>query len=460
MASTYIDYDIQENIFSTSEIKKIFDERARMQRWLTIEAALAESQAELNVIPQMAANEIKHFAILEKLDLEKIKQEYVKGRNSIIPVIKALSDACSSDHGEYVHYGITTQDVVDTGQMLEIKETLNILYRDTRKIESILIELTKKYISTPMIGRTHGQYALPITVGLKFSVWISELRRHIERIKSLASRILVGQLSGPVGTMAAMGNDAQKVSELALKKLGLSYSPVAWHVARDNIAEYASSLAMLTSTIAKFANEIFQLSKTDVMEMEELTASKGAMSSSAMPHKNNPVLSQRIVVISKHVRALSGIAIESMIHENERDPRSLWAEWLSIPQISIYTAASLDNMIKLLQGLRIDTEKMNRNMNAFGECIASEHLMMKVGKKLGKMQAQKKLHELMQPDHTQNQSLKDRLLNNLMIGHHLDEADMYLIENPEKYIGHSVQIATDVLSQTSEIRNKENNFLY
>ena len=455
MSVTYIDYEIQENIFSTPEIKTVFDETARIQRWLTIEATLAEVQAEYGAIPPEAAAEIRKWAVLDHLDLEKIKQDYRNGRNSIIPVIKALSDRCSDDHGEYVHYGITTQDVVDTGQMLELKEVLSVLYRDTRQVEAMLLKMAETHSTTVMIGRTHGQYALPITFGLKVSVWIDELRRHIERIKSLASRILVGQLSGPVGTFSALGEQALDISAVTLQRLGLSFSPIAWHVSRDNIAEFSAVLTMLSASIAKIANEIFQLSKSDVLELEEGAGAGKKMSSSAMPHKNNPVLSQRIIVIAKHVRALSGVVMESMVHENERDPRSLWAEWLSIPQISIYTAASLDNMLKLLQNLTIHPEQMKFNLQKLGEYIASEHLMMKLSRSMGKMCAQEKLHTLMQLTKTAQVSLKEALLSDAEIGPLLDEEDLKIIENPAQYIGQSQNIVQHQIKKIYQLRATE-----
>ena len=394
MASTYIDFEIQENVFSTCESKEIFDEKSRIQRWLSIESALAEAQAELGIIPNEAAEEIKKVTSLELLDINKIKMEYQKSRNSLLPVIKVLSQRCANKSGDYVHYGVTTQDIIDTGQILEIKMILDIVYRDARIIEYELLQLGQSYAYVPMIGRTHGQHALPITVGLKISVWLTELRRHIERTKSLATRILVGQLSGAVGTYSGLGNIGQKVSQLTLKKLGLSYDPVSWHVARDNIAELATFFSILVTTIAKIANEVYQLSKSEILEMKESSISEKTINSSSMPHKVNPVLTERIVVLSKHVRALSGIVVESMIHEGERDPRSLWAEWLSIPQLCIYTASSLNNMIQLLRALKIYPENMQSNLKKSKENISSEYLMLKLSKHIGKMRAQEKLQEL------------------------------------------------------------------
>jgi adenylosuccinate lyase len=459
MSSTYIDFEIQKNIFSTNEAKSIFDEKSRLQRWLIIEATLAETQAEFGVIPIEAANEIKKVAQIENLDLNKIKEEYEKSRNSLLPLLKILGQFCANGHGEYVHYGVTTQDIIDTGQALEIKEMLNIVYRDSRTVENELLKIAQQYSKTPMIGRTHGQYALPITFGLKVAVWLTEIRRHIERIKSLSERILVGQLSGAVGTYSGLGDKAQEISKITLKKLGLSYSPVAWHTARDNICELSMVFSMLVNTLAKIANEIYQLSKSDTLEMKESSVSTTALSSSAMPHKSNPVLAERIVVLSKHVRALSNVMSESMIHEGERDPRSLWAEWLSIPQLCIYTASSLDNMIKLLQGLQIFPENMILNLNNCGENIFSEYLMLKLSKHIGKIRAQEKLHEFSILTHNNDISLKELLISDNEIAKYISDEDFEAIEKPESYLGQSEEIVALVLNDIYLCRNNENDLL-
>ena len=203
-----IDFEIQANVFSTPELSFIFDEKTRIERWLQIEAALAAVQGKLDIIPASAADEIVKKASLEHLDLNQVAKGYEQSRNSIIPVVKALRQACDEGHGEYVHFGVTTQDILDTAQVLEQKDALEVIYRDLRLLEEQCIALARSHRATPMIGRTHGQQALPITFGLKVVIWIAEIRRHIDRVISLAPRLFTIQLSGAVGTMAALGPDA------------------------------------------------------------------------------------------------------------------------------------------------------------------------------------------------------------------------------------------------------------
>ena len=348
------------------------------------------------------------------------------------------------EYGEFVHYGITTQDVVDTGQVLEIKLVIDLILRDLNKIEATLKNLTKRYQSTPMVGRSHGQYALPITFGLKTAVWYEEIKRHRARIESLAKRILVGQLSGPVGTYSALGDQGMAVCKLALEKLGLEFSPLAWHVARDNMAEFSSCCTIFLASLAKIANEIFQLGKTDVQELQE-SVFGDAVSSSAMPHKENPVATQRIIVLSRHIRALNDVVMESLVHEGERDPRALWSEWLAIPQISIYSLASLAYTLKLLNGLKVFPEIMLGNLEKQSEVIASEFLMFKLAPVYGKSKAHQKVYELMKEFQQSGQTIKHLIRGNPDYSDYLSEDDLEALDKVENYIGQSVSIINSII---------------
>ncbi len=455
MASGFIDFKIQENVFSTDEMKMVFDERSRIERWLKIESVLAEVQAENGVIPQEAAEVIAKNAHIESIDIEAIHAEYESNRNSLLPVLMGLRRACGTKHGEYVHYGATTQDIVDTGQVMEIKQSMRIFYRDLRKLEEILLVTAKEHIDTAMIGRSHSQHGLPITYGLKVSVWMTEIRRHIERIKSLAGRVLIGQLSGAVGTMAAYGDKAWIIRSETLKKLGLKTSQNSWHTSRDNIAEVSHCFAMIATTMAKMANEVFQLGKTEVLELRESTSGKKTMSSSAMPHKRNPVLCERIVVMSKHVRALSCVVLEAMDQENERDPRSLWSEWLAIPQLAIYTGTALHYSINVFQNLEIDIERMRKNLKTYGEMVVSEYLLYALAPYIGKMNAQEKLHKLIRMAEKDKMSFKEILIQDREVGKYIKDKDIHVLDHPELYTGHAKNIVNAVIHDIEHARKNE-----
>jgi len=453
MPSHPVDFQLQTNFYVTPELQAIFDEQRKMNRWLGVEAALARAQGELGIIPVEAADAINARADMEQLDLEDIREGYQKSRNSLMPVIKALRKACGAEHGQFVHYGATTQDILDTTQVLELEETLQIVYRDLRAIEDLLVSVARKYRDTPMIGRTHGQQALPITLGLKTATWAVEIRRHIERIKSIYPRVTVGQLSGAVGTMAALGPQGREVAKRTMELLNLQWNPPSWHTSRDNIAELASHFALLAGTLEKIANEIFLLGKTEVGELAE--PAPDTPMSSTMPHKRNPVLCQRVVALARHIRSLCTVVVESMPHEHERDPRLLWAEWLAMPQLSMYTGTAVHFVARILDGLIILEQNMKRNLFLHRDMVMSEWLLFRLAPVMGKMEAQEKLHELLRRAGKENSGLKEILMQDQTVGPLLNEGDMEMLDNPDRYTGLAAQLVDDSLSHIATCRKND-----
>ena len=439
------DFQINPHVFSTPELEALFDEQAVLQRWLDFEAALAAAQGKFGIIPTEAVTEIQAQAKLECIDLGSVREGYSKSRNSVVPLLGGLRRACRNGHGEYVHYGATTQDVLDTGQILSLQQILKILYRDLLALEEICLKLAEEHRATPMVARTHGQQALPITFGLKVAGWLAEIRRHIQRIKHLQTTVCVGQLSGAVGTYAALGPQGLAVAEDTMQLLGLEHDPLSWHTSRDRIAELASDFALLVMTLAKIANEIFQLQKTEIDELREPSLS-GALSSSTMPHKQNPVICQRVNALAKHVRALAGAVMESSPHEHERDPRCLWAEWLAIPQLCIYTGTALQSMIGVLSGLTVRTDQMLANLHQRKDLISTEWLLFQLSKSMGKNDALEKLHNLAASAAESGISLKEEVLADAEIGSLFTAADLAPLDQPEQYLGHAVEIVDRTLA--------------
>lgn len=456
MPAHHIDFDIQAHLYSTPEGVALFEEKNRFQRWLDFEAALAASQGELGVIPLQAAATIQAKASLQHLDLDAVRREYTTNRNSLVPIVKALRHACAP-YGDYVHHGATTQDAIDTGQALELKAFLILVQRDLAQIEARLLELASQHQRVPMVGRTHSQQALPITLGLKFAVWLVEISRHQERLLALTPRALTGQLSGAVGTMAALGPQGREIALRTMSKLGLHVSLAPWHTARDTSAETGSFCAMLTTTAAKIANEIFQLGKTEIMELREPTPAGKNAGSSTMPHKRNPVLCERIVVLSSHVRAMSQVLMEAMLHENERDPRALWSEWLAMPQTCIYTLTSLHYLKTVLQDLEIRPQQMLANLHRQQEAISSEWLLFTLSPIIGKAAAHAKISQCLERASSTGQSLRAILTSDPELADRLAEVDLTLLDHPEEYIGLAPEIVADVIREIKQRRKELDN---
>jgi adenylosuccinate lyase/3-carboxy-cis,cis-muconate cycloisomerase len=448
------DFDINPNVYSTPELVKIFDEKTRYQRWLDFEAALAKVQGEMGIIPIKASQEISNKAHLRFLDIPAIQLAYQKSRNSIVPLLNGLRNACDGAHGEYVHYGATTQDVIDTSEVLEIKDTIAVLYRDLLALEDCCLSLTKKHCHTPMVARTHGQQALPTTFGLKTANWLCEIRRNIERLKSISNRLSCGQFGGAVGTLAALGQDGLTVAQKTLEKLGLNHPGISWHTARDNIGEFSAVLSLTAMTLAKIANEVYQLQKIEIAELFEPAPGKAA-ASSTMPHKQNPVISQRIVALSRHVRYLSGTIIESMAHEHERDGRCLWSEWLAVPQISIYTGTALKYTLDVIKDLSVREDNMLKNLYIQKNMITSEWLLFRLSSIIGKMKSLDKLRELSKNAVSQEKTLKEMVIADAEIGSLLSHEELSFLDHPEKYLGQCVKIVEDSIHSIEEIKKSD-----
>ena len=445
------DFQFNQDQFSTPELRAIFDEEAVIQRWLDFEAALATAQGELGVIPKEAAKEIASKARLDALDPSLIKDGYRKSRNSLIPVIKALKSACKGDAGQFVHYGATTQDVIDTAQVIGLRKALSIIYRDLFSIEDNCLGLIERYGSVPMVGRTHGQQALPIIFGLKVATWLKENRRHLNRVQEVYDRLDKGQFGGAAGTLAALGSKGPEVARRTMALLGLKYDALAWHTSRDVVAEVASVLSMVTATLSKIANEVFQLQRPEIGELRE-PPPQGA-SSSTMPQKSNPVICQRVMAIFKHVRMLAPVVVESMCHEHERDPRCLWAEWMAMPQLCILTGAAASYMKDVLGHLDVRESQMRGNLASAKDFITSEWLMFRLADKMGKMRAMEKLRGLLARVSRENRSLKEMLLEDEDLGGLLSEETLDVLERPELYIGQAEKIVQDAVKDVLEARN-------
>ena len=455
MSAHPIDFDIQPDSYSTPQLRALFDERARIGRWLRFEAALAETQAEFGIIPKESAARIAERARFECLDETALRADYATTRNNILPALKAFRAACGKGHGDFVHHGATTQDAIDTGEILALREAVVMMVGELRTIEDRLLVLTEQYRTTPMIGRSHGQQALPVTLGLKFAVWLGEVRRHIERLSRLLQTAFYGQLGGAVGTMAALGDEALEVKRRVMKKLNLQYMPTAWHASRDNVAEICSAMTLAAMTAAKIANEVFELSRTEIGELEEPGGNPQAMSSSTMPHKRNPVLCERVVALSTHVRALLSVIVEATLHANERDARALWAEWLALPQFAIYSGTAVAYTREIIAGLRVFPEQMLKNLRLDGDLVSSEWLLFRLAGRMGKAEAQRILHQAGQKAVAERLGLVEVLQGDPEVTSLLSEDDLAVARAPELYVGLSDSIIGEVLAAVKAARAAE-----
>jgi len=318
MASNMLDSLLYRNVFGTPEMREIFDDKTIMQNWLDLEVALAQTQADLGIIPREAAEEIARKAFVDNLNITEIEVGINRIGHSLVPTLRNFQEICDGGWGEYIHLGATTQDILDTGFMMSIKRGFEAIYRDILEVEEAILKLVNEHADTVMAGRTHCQQALPITFGYKAAIWASEVRRGIERMKDCRRRCFVGQLSGAVGTMGGFGEQAIKVSDESIKKIGLDIPDIAWHASRDRVAEIVSVLAILACTLGKIGNEICGMQMTEIGEIAE-GFTKGSVGSSTMPHKRNPGTAEALHMLSRLIKTNAAATFDSIYSTFERD---------------------------------------------------------------------------------------------------------------------------------------------
>jgi 3-carboxy-cis,cis-muconate cycloisomerase len=372
--------------YGSAEMRALFDDEALVQRWLDVEAALATVEGRLGLIPAEAATEIARNAKLELLDFEPLAEAMTAAAHPISALTRALANLCAGDGGQYVHWGATTQDIQDTATALQLKDAYALIGRDLRRLGDALATLTERHRDTPMAGRTHGQHAVPITFGFKTGVWLAEVDRHLERLEESRKRVLVGQFSGAVGTMAAIGDIGIEVQKQLLGELGLGVPLIAWHTARDGFAEAVSLLGLIAGTVGKIASEVVELQKTELLEVEE-PWQKGRGGSSTMPHKRNPMRSQGVVANTKAVQGAVPVMLGLMGQEHERDMRPWLAERIVIPEAFVLLGGALATAIEIVEGLEVYPGRMRTNLEATSGFILSEQLMMELAPRIGRQRA-------------------------------------------------------------------------
>jgi adenylosuccinate lyase len=450
-----IESELFRDVFSTATMREIWDDRSIIQHWLDIEAALAESQAELGIIPSEIAREITEKAKVENLDFTIIRQEVNKIGHSLVPTLREFQRQCKGKAGEYIHLGATTQDIIDTGFVLAAKKAFAVIYADLYEVEGLLINLAEEHKATVMAGRTHGQQALPITFGYKVAVWASEIHRHLERMQECRERDFVGQLSGAVGTMAGFGEQAIALQIKVMSKLGLKAPEISWHASRDRLVSVINLLALIAGTLGKIGNEIVSLQKTEVSELAEPWAD-GVVGSSTMPHKRNPGATEGIHTLSKLVKGNLLQVHEALLQEHERDGAYWKIEWVAIPEAFIFTAAAVAKAKKVLKGLVVNKQKMEQNLDILQGLLLSEAAMLHLGEKLGKQTAHKVVYEISMNSFRDNASFKQYLLEDSRVNPYVTAAELDQILNPHNYTGFSRQLTERVVANIKQARSQDN----
>ena len=444
MASSIIDSNYFRDMFGTEAMRFVFSDESRIQAWIDTEIALAKAQVITGVIPKGIDENIEKVASVNNLNLVSMKEDFDKVGFPILPFVKQLTKLCDAETAKWVHYGATTQDILDTGMVLQMRKGIEIIEDDLENILSALATLAKKHRDTVMAGRTFQQLAAPITFGYKAAIWLDELMRHRERLNQIKERILVGQCAGAVGTFATLGEKALVVQEVMMDYLKLYTPKITWHTSRDRWSELISFHALLGSTLAKIANEVAILMRSEVGELSEpFETGRGA--STTLPQKRNPISCEPIIANAHRLREMASSQMIAMIQEHERGVGQMHIEWMVIPESFILLSGSLHHTKFILENLWVDTDNMRKNLDIGGGLLMSESVMMGLAPKVGKSKAHHLVYAAAGRTMDNRTNLREELVNDKEICKNLTIEEIDALIDPSNYVGSAGEMVDEVL---------------
>jgi 3-carboxy-cis,cis-muconate cycloisomerase len=435
-------------LFGSAAMDEVFSDGARLQRMLDFEAALAKAEAQCGVIPAAAAQAIASKCKANLLDADALANATALSLNPSIPLVKQLTALVAKDDAEaarFVHWGATSQDVNDTGLVLQIRQAFDLLEADLVSLCDSLIHLAQKYRSTPIAGRTLMQHALPTTFGGKVAGWLDAMNRHRERLAQTRKRVLVLQFGGAVGTLAALKGKGLPVAQALATELHLELPVAPWHAQRDRVAEVAATLGLCVGTLGKIGRDISLHMQTEIAEIFE-PAAEGRGGSSTMPHKRNPVSAAVVLSAATRVPGLVSTMLSAMVQEDERGLGNWHAEWETLPQIFRLTAGALHQMAAIVPHLEIDTERMRRNLDATQGLIFAEGVAMALGNHIGKSAAHTLVESVSRQARESGKHLREVLAQTKAVTEHLKSADLDRLFAPENYLGAAEEFTDRVIA--------------
>jgi adenylosuccinate lyase len=432
--------------YGRNEMKEIFSEEAKLQAMLDVEAGLARALAKVGRVPPSAAKVISSKAKTSVVRVERVNAIEREINHDIMSVVKALAEKCG-DAGGYVHLGATSNDIIDTATALQLKAAMAIILKDCRQLRDSMLLLAAKHKRTPMVGRTHGQFAVPVTFGLKMAVFAMEMQRHIERLQQAQPRVCVGKLAGAVGTGAALGKDALRVQDLLMSELGLGTEEAATQlVGRDRYAELVMICANIAASIERYGTEIRNLQRSEIGEVAEAFNAKKQVGSSTMAHKRNPITSENVCGLSRIIRGFVTPTLENIASWHERDLTNSSAERFILPHVCVLTDDIVAKMDKVVKGLEVFPIRMRGNIESAGGLIMAESVMIALtGKGMSRQDAHEATRRAAMLSVDKDVAYKDALLRNPKIKKLLTPKELVKVLDPLSYIGSAEEIVNRAL---------------
>ena len=439
---------LSSGMFSTTALRHIFSESQTVQAMLDVEAALTRVLAAQKIIPSQAVAAIEACCKAEKINIPKLIDDAAAAGNVAIPLVKQLTHCVAqqdADAARYVHWGATSQDIIDTASILQLRQSLNLIASDITSLSDALATLAKQHVHTVMIGRTWMQHALPLTFGLKVASWLDTMHRHQDRLSECQSRLLVLQFGGAAGTLASLGEQGLNVASKLAQELDLALPDMPWHTQRDRLAEVATTLGLITGSLGKIARDIALHSQTEIAELTEPTVS-GRGGSSAMPHKRNPVGCAAVLAVAHRVPGLVATMLASMVQEQERALGGWQAEWDTLPEIVSLCGAALNQMNIVVHGLQVNPMKMRSNIDVTRGLVMAEAVSLALAQHIGKEAAHHLLEEACTLAVNTNSHLIDVLKADKQCTSHLSVIEIERLFDSLAYTGQSSAFVEKVLA--------------
>jgi 3-carboxy-cis,cis-muconate cycloisomerase len=445
-------------LFGSAEVNRIFSDEQGVQRMLDFESALAGAEARAGVIPQSVPGAIASQCKVQYVDLPQLAQDAAGAGNLAIPLVKQLTGLVSKidpEAARYVHWGATSQDVIDTALILQCRDAFHVIASRLDALRERLAELSNEHRATPMVARTWMQHAVPTVFGLKVAGWLDAVGRHRQRLAQTQDRVLALQFGGAAGTLAALGESGLQVSTALAEELKLTLPLIPWHSHRDRMAEMSATLALLVGTLGKIARDVSLQMQTEVSELLE-PAAEGAGGSSTMPHKRNPVACSVVLAAAARVPPLAGTLLAAMPQEHERGLGGWQAEWETVPQIFRLTAGALHRTVEMMDAIEVRTERMAQNLDQTRGLVFAEAVTMELAKHVGKSQAHGIVEAAARQAASSGRSFRQILDSAPSVTAHLSSAQLDLLFQPLHYTGASGQFIERVLkANTSQEEGKK-----
>jgi 3-carboxy-cis,cis-muconate cycloisomerase len=435
-------------LFRAEAMRRVFSDHGRLQGILDFEAALAKAQARVGIIPETATEVIAGHCRAELFDTNELSRATAIAGNSAIPIISELTKLVASESpaaGSHVHFGATSQDAMDTGLVLQIRQGLNLMETEAKQLCTALARIAAEHKETVIAGRTWLQHGAPTTFGLKAAGWLCAVTRHVERLRELRPRALVVQFGGAVGTLAAIGDRAERTASLLAEELGLGLAELPWHSQRDRLVEVSAALGLFVGSLGKMARDISLMCQSEIAEVAEPVA-PGRGGSSSMPQKRNPVGCSTVLATAARVPALVSVMLSAMTQEHERGLGGWQAEWETVPEIFLLASGALSQMRQIIEGLRIDASRMRANLEVTHGLVYAEAVSSALAQALGRAAAHKLVERACRQALEQNRHLLEIASEDAEITANFSAAQLQSLFDPRQHVRAAARLVDQALT--------------